>query len=188
MSDSQRSIDWVMQGLRQRDSAAAHCVVERFSAELLRRLSGRFSPELRRRADPDDVLQSAFGTFFRHAAAGEYAYVDSWQKLIGLLVCITLRKCADVHRHHTTQGRDAGAEVALDWGLLNREPTAEEEVQARDLLDAVTRDLSARDRVVIELRVLGHSPAEIARHEQVRCSERSVYRIIEIVQSRLERL
>ena len=49
-----------------------------------------FSWQTRQKVDPEDVVQSAFRSFFTRQAAGQFD-VASWDDLWGLLVVITVR-------------------------------------------------------------------------------------------------
>src|SRR5262245_10503455 len=69
-----------------------------------RRLAGIADQHLSRqvavRADAEDVVQSAFRTFFRRCARGEFHF-DGSSGLWRLLVKITLLKARAKGRHHT---------------------------------------------------------------------------------------
>jgi hypothetical protein len=67
---------------------------------------------LRRRVDPEDVVQSACRTFFRRASLGDFSLAskdDLWR----LLLTITLNKVRMQARFHTRNRRNAAREQAL---------------------------------------------------------------------------
>jgi DNA-directed RNA polymerase specialized sigma24 family protein len=59
-------------------------------------------------------------------------------------------------------------------GVPDREPTPEEVAELTELVTALTARLPPEDRPILELRLLGYSPAEIA--EKVGRSPATVFR------------
>src|SRR5437763_12649833 len=83
----------LMARLRSGEDAAAREVFERFAGRLVALSRGRFNRLLARKVDPEDVVQSAFKSFFVRHRAGKLE-VGGWDGLWNLLTLITLRKCA----------------------------------------------------------------------------------------------
>jgi RNA polymerase sigma-70 factor (ECF subfamily) len=77
--------------LRAGDDAAGHEVFRRFAHQLVALAHGRISTALRHKVDPEDVVQSAFKSFFRRFSEGDMEVVN-WNSLWGLLTLITVRK------------------------------------------------------------------------------------------------
>ena len=59
------SFDAFVRRLGAGDSGAAVAVVERFGQRLIGLAAGRLGPLLRPKAEPEDVVQAAFKSFFR---------------------------------------------------------------------------------------------------------------------------
>src|SRR5262249_39297414 len=79
--------------LRAGDDAAARQLFDRFAGQLVALARRRFAAGLRHKVDPEDVVQSAYKSFF-HRYGGEKFEVGGWNSLWGLLTVITVRKCA----------------------------------------------------------------------------------------------
>src|SRR5947208_2188580 len=117
---------------RDGDQAAAEELFRRYAERLLGLVRTRLSARLARHVDPEDVVQSAYRSFFSGARAGRYVLQrsgDLWR----LLVAITLHKLQQQVEHHTAEKRDfrqcpTGAESGLLGlqGRVARDPTPEE--------------------------------------------------------------
>jgi RNA polymerase sigma-70 factor (ECF subfamily) len=180
-----------MDRLRAGDDDAATELYQRFAARLIALSRVRLSARLRGKLDPEDVLQSVFKSFFLRCADGQFE-LQSWNGLWSLLVGITLNKCGHqvraLHRARRDVRREADTvphddDSARSWGALAREPSPEEEAALADEVETLLRRLSERDRDVVSLRLQGHSPRDIA--EQLGVLERTVFRVLERVRTRL---
>src|SRR5436189_1936996 len=111
--------------------ASGRALFERFSRRLIGLARGHLGGRLRYKVDPEDVVQSAFKSFFLRYGDGALA-AEGWDGLWGLLTTITLRKCSDRVRYYTTEGRDLSREKghaapAEPWrDAVDREPTPDE--------------------------------------------------------------
>ncbi len=119
------------------------------------------------REDGEDVVQSAFRTFFRRLARGEFD-IDNSTRLWRLLVRITLLKARAKARYHTAGPRDVRAEVARDSRVPGREPVArepgpDEAVAFVDLIEELLRGRPDVFREVLERRLQGQRKTVIAR-------------------------
>src|SRR5262249_56050511 len=83
---------------------------ERFAGRLIAMARGRFNRLLARKVDPEDVVQSAFKSFFVRHRAGKLDVGDC-DGLWNLLTLITLRKCADRAEYFLADRRDAAREA-----------------------------------------------------------------------------
>ncbi len=184
--DTLRLID----GLRSGDEAAAREVFTRFAGQLVgcvqRRLAGQFA----RRFDPEDVVQSACGSFFVGARADRYTLRDG-QDLWNLLLAITLNKLRNKIEFHSAAKRGVGHEdsLAADRGVVaaSRTPAPPEETALWDEVEILTRNLDDVKRQIVELRLQGWLLDEIA--EKINRSERMVRRVLDqIKQDMLVRL
>jgi len=189
------SFDELLARLRRGDSSAAAAVYNRFGQRLIGLARCRLDQRLRQKVDPEDVVQSAFKSFFPRHAAGQYDGYDlhDWDNLWGLLVLITLRKCSRKVDHFFGPKHDLRREVqpiapqdssASDWDLLAAGPTPAEEVQLADLVEQVMSGLEPRERQVVQLRLQGYSAAEIA--ELIGRSEFMVQYILKRIRKQLE--
>src|SRR5262245_19251821 len=84
---------------------AARALFERFTRRLIGLARSQFDARLRHKIDPEDIVQSAYKSFFLRYGEGALA-AEGWDGLWGLLTLITLRKCADRVRYHRAECRD----------------------------------------------------------------------------------
>jgi RNA polymerase sigma factor (sigma-70 family) len=176
---------------REGDQEAAGALFQRYAERLLALARRRLSPLLVRHVDPEDVVQSAYRSFFTGARAGRFALErsgDLWR----LLVAITLHKLQHQVERHTTAKRAVSREchpdernnpARLQEEILAREPTPAEAAALTDTLQQLLRGLQPLECRMVELRLQGYSLDEIAA--DVRRSERTVRRLLERVKERL---
>jgi RNA polymerase sigma factor (sigma-70 family) len=166
---------------RDGDEDAAEEIFRRYVERLTRLARSRLSPRLAGRTDPEDVVLSAWRSFFVGARAGRFSLGrsgDLWR----LLVSITMHKLYRQARRHTAERRCVAVEQSLErtaeeWLPADgREPTPDEAITLADELEAVLSRLDACGRRVLELRLQGESLATIAA--DTGCSERTVRRLL----------
>src|SRR5215471_17624785 len=121
MSDS--FLEWTAR-LRDRDSSAARELFQRFTRQLIAQAHKRFGSALKGKVDPEDVVQSAYKSFFRRYEEGKLELVG-WNSLWGLLTVITLRKGAARVRYYRAECRDAAREEAAPPGADDWAPCLE---------------------------------------------------------------
>jgi RNA polymerase sigma-70 factor (ECF subfamily) len=184
----------LMNRLRDHDQDAATAVFRRFADRLIALARARLDPRTRRKVDPEDVVQSAYRSFFTRYDAGRID-VATWDELWSLLTVITVRKCANQVAHFRAQCRDVAGEIAADaradaWDALgaaiDREPTASEAAMLVETVEQLLRGLDCDDRSIIELSLQGYSVTEISA--QLGFAERTVRRLRERVKRRLQRM
>lgn len=172
----------------------ARAVFERFTRRLVGLARGHLDVRLHHKIDPEDVVQSAYKSFFLRYGEGALA-AEGWDGLWGLLTTITLRKCADRVRYHRAERRDikreasapADADVVEPWrDAIGREPTPEEAAVLAETVERLLSGLDQYERPIVELSLQGYSTQEIS--EQLGRAERSVRRLRERVRKQLERL
>jgi RNA polymerase sigma-70 factor (ECF subfamily) len=179
--------------LHKQDDAAAQQLFERFARKLVALAHQHIGAGLRHKVDPEDVVQSAYKSFFVRYSAGNLDAV-SWNSLWGLLTVITLRKCADRAAYHRAECRDAAREVSMPEGYeaaswldpLGREPTPLEAAMLSETVDQLLAGLDQEERPVLELSLLGHTTREIS--EQIGRAERTVRLLRESVRHRLDQM
>src|SRR4051794_5357944 len=128
---------WVT-ALKGGDAAAAQPLWERYHRQLVTLARQKLLSARRRAADEEDVVQSAFHSFFRGVAAGRFPQLEDRDNLWRLLVVITARKALDqLPRDHrkrrgggTVQGESgiypgAGRDAAAIEQVVGDEPTPE---------------------------------------------------------------
>jgi RNA polymerase sigma-70 factor (ECF subfamily) len=183
-----------MDRLRAGDEAAAHEVFQRFVRKLIRLARCQFDAALRRKVDPEDVVQSAFKSFFLRYGVGKLEVRD-WDNLWGLLTVITLRKCLDQVEYHHAERRDVQREAAAQpgaagtepwWEAVAREPRPEEAVVLAETVELLLRGLDEEERPIVEMSLQGYTTQEIS--ERLGRPERSVRRLRAHVKKQLERL
>jgi RNA polymerase sigma-70 factor (ECF subfamily) len=165
MSDV-HSITDLLQRWRTGDQSAACDLYKRFAQDLCalveRRIGGRLHP----RIAPEDPVQSAFRTFFRRTADGQYQ-IDHSADLWNLLVTITLHKLGHMIDHAKAQIRDVDREVDLDGQLPNpeligREPSVEEAAALDEELEWLLARLKPPEPDIVRLRLQGDTVSQIA--------------------------
>jgi RNA polymerase sigma-70 factor, ECF subfamily len=180
--------------LQHGDDRAAQQVFDRYVSRLIALARSKIDAGLRQKVDPEDVVQSAFRSFFRRQDEGEFKLKD-WDSLWGLLSLITVRKCASKAEHQLAQRRGGGREMALplrdgDTGMIpvaiDREPTPEDAAILLETVEEALRDFDPEDREVIELSLQGYGAVEIS--QKLSRAERSVRRLRERIKKRLWRM
>jgi RNA polymerase sigma-70 factor (ECF subfamily) len=179
---------------RAGDQEAARELFDRYVHRLVELARGRLSKKLSQRVDPEDLVQSAYRSFFAGASADRFDIRrsgDLWQ----LLASITLNKLNDQVKYHlaakrTVAGeRSYGSEDSL-FGLsgeaLAREPSPLEAVALVDEVCELMRDLEPLQRQMLEMRLQGHGLTEIAE-KTGRCPQ-TVRRLLARLQRHLERV
>jgi RNA polymerase sigma-70 factor, ECF subfamily len=183
-----------MARLRSRDDAAAQELFERFARQLIILAQRHIGGGLRHKVDPEDVVQSAYKSFFVRYQTGKLDAVG-WNSLWGLLTLITVRKCAERAAYHRAGRRNAALEVSLAQGgddasawldPLGREPAPHEAAVLGETVDRLLEVLDEEDRPVLELSLQGYTTREIS--ERLGRAERTVRLLREGVRHRLERL
>ncbi len=176
--------------LRDGDSRAAKEVFDRYVLRLVALARTRISPKLARRVDPEDVVQSAYRSFFRRVANDEIVLQragDLWR----LLAAFTINKLRGQIEHHTAHRRDIGREMdaveaieARMFEIGSVEPTVEQVSALSDELADVMHRLPPRERAVLEGRLQGRTIEEIAA--ELKCSQRTVRRLLDRCRNVLE--
>jgi RNA polymerase sigma factor (sigma-70 family) len=174
------------------DERAAEHLFNRYVGRLTALAQSRLSSKLARRIDADDVVQSAYRSFFRHARAGAFELEESGD-LWKLLVVMTLNKLRGQVEHHQAGKRSMsveqsvtmrqGAVVQFQMEALASEPSPEEALAVVEEVAELMRGLSPVHCRMLELRLQGYRIEEIA--SEVNRSERGVRRLLDKVKERL---
>ncbi|HEX6961323.1 MAG TPA: sigma-70 family RNA polymerase sigma factor [Lacipirellula sp.] len=175
----------LLRRFRSGEQDAATTLYERYARKVQDVAKARTSPALAPRLDADDVVQSVFRTFFRRASEGQYEVPDG-AELWNLLHVISLNKIRSLASHHRAAKRNVAATTPLED---NRAIASEGEDGLRLLKMVIDEALEAMpddQRRMVQLRIEGHSVAEIALATQR--SKRSVERLLQDFRGRLSRL
>jgi RNA polymerase sigma-70 factor (ECF subfamily) len=184
----------IMARLQTGDPDAAARVFDRFARRLIELARARLDARLRRKVDPEDVLQSAFKSFFLRQAGRPYALTD-WDGLWGLLACITARKCGRQIAHFKAArrnvAREADRQPASDdsgygWEAVGDDPGPFEAAALAETVEELHRNLTDRESHILALSLQGYAVPEVSA--EVGCTERTVYRVLGHIRERLEAL
>jgi RNA polymerase sigma-70 factor (ECF subfamily) len=187
----------LMARLKSGEDDAAREVFARFARRLVGLARSHLDARLARKVDPEDVVQSAYKSFFVRQRGGELE-VGSWNGLWGLLTVITLRKCADKAAYFKAEKRDLTREEQTAGGddenrpapwqlVVDRDPKPEEAAVLAETVEALFPAAPDPDeRAVLELSLQGYGTPEIG--EKLGRAERSVRRMRERIRARLERM
>jgi RNA polymerase sigma-70 factor (ECF subfamily) len=192
MAPNESFVD-LMARLRAGEDAAAAEVFARFAGRLHGLARRHLDTVLRQKVDAEDVVQSAYKSFFVRYGEGRFQ-VEGWNNLWGLLTLITLRKCADRAAYFRAERRAVAREVAPPadpetggrWEGIDREPSPDEAAMLAETVAQLFRGLDADEAPVVELSLQGYTAQEIS--ERLGRAERSVRRLRERVRKRLERM
>jgi RNA polymerase sigma-70 factor (ECF subfamily) len=179
--------------LQARDDTAARELFDRFAGRLIALARRRCAAGLQHKVDPEDVVQSAYKSFFHRYGEDKFE-VHGWDSLWGLLTVITLRKCAQRAEYYRAECRDPAREVTAPPGEegaawldpLGREPTPLEVAELTETVEQLFAAMSEEDRPVLELSLQGYTTREIS--ERLGRAERTVRLLREGVRKRLERM
>jgi RNA polymerase sigma factor (sigma-70 family) len=168
-------------------SDAATAIFDRYVARLLALARTRIGPKLKRRVDAEDVVQSAYRSFFVHAKGDEYQLAEAGD-LWRLLASITLHK---VHKQVERQSaakrsidREEPATIAAE-NLETPEPSASEVVGIVEELQSVLATLTPHERQVLTARLQGDSLDQIGH--RIGKSNRTIRRFLVTAKQKIEK-
>jgi len=191
---SESSFDDLVGRLGRGDQDAATELFERYAGRLIALARSRLDTRLCQKIDPEDVLQSAFRSFFARHSDGKLE-LKNWESLWGLLVQITLRKCGrkvrifrgptrDIRRE---QGQRLGEDSsASELEFMAQDPSPSDAAVLSETVEKIMASLNERERQVLELRLQGYTVPEIST--QVGRTEYTVYGVLARIRKRLRGL
>lgn len=156
-------------------------VFRRYSIRLLHLANDRLGKDVRGKLSPEDVVQSAFKSFFRRLNDFRLER-DGADAIWGLLSIITIRKCKKWDAFYRCDKRAVQREKPDDSGLAGQvrhtstEPGPLDVLIVEELLEKLFREFEPRQQQMILLRMDGCSVDEIAFQCQSSC--RTVARTI----------
>ncbi|MBL8813016.1 MAG: protein kinase [Planctomycetaceae bacterium] len=172
---------------KQGNQQAASVLTDRYMQRLTALARSRLSHKLARRLDADDIVMSAFRSFFIAARHSRIQTPDD-DNLWPLLVIMTMRKLQRQVQRHKSERRDIENEVFFDdlgaWQeIVARDPSPEEAAQVSLDLESLMSRLSSFDRQILTLRLQGEDFLSIAT--RLNCSERTIRRAMNTIRSSL---
>lgn len=189
--NDESSVD-LLKRWKEGDEDAAAALFNRYVNQLCGLARNRLSDRMQRRVEPEDVVQSAYRSFFRHADEDRFTLCKSGD-LWKLLAAITVNKLRGQVEFHTAQKRGVYAEESLagtrsTMGLAPQvvasEPTPEAAAAVIEELKAVMADLAPLHRTILELALQNKEEPEIA--DAVQRSGRTVRRALAEIRGNLE--
>jgi DNA-directed RNA polymerase specialized sigma24 family protein len=174
--DASRSTAELIAAIRAGNSQAETAVFQKYVVRLIALARSRLSRKLASRVDPEDVVFSAWRSFFIGVRSGRFPQTgdaDLWP----LLVTITLRKLSRQVRSQTAERRDIGRERPLDSSSLadlNDQTAPEAAAILADEVESLSSRLGEFDRQVLVRTLNGADAASIAA--ELGCSDRTVRR------------
>lgn len=192
--DMQDSFAEVERKLRAGEQGAATEIFRRFVGRLVNLARTKLDARIRRKEDPEEVVQSVYRIFFNCHRVGKVD-LATWESLWSLLAVITVRKCVNRRQYYRAKRRNVANEVDVARGedgtpgpseAIDHEQTPLEELVFAETVEQMMRGLDADDRTIIELSLEGQTPSEIRK--QVGRSERTVVRLRDRIKKRLQRM
>jgi RNA polymerase sigma-70 factor (ECF subfamily) len=163
--------------------SAAGELFDRYCEKLMRLARRRIGQRMASRVDPEDVIQSAFRTFFVRVRNDEFTF-EGENDLFKLLVRLTVNKALRQIAYHRAAKRDPGKEAAqgnadhdILAGLVAHEPSPEVAVALVEEFERFLSQLPEFERKVLELKLQGNTTTEIA--ESLGSYDRKIRRVLE---------
>jgi RNA polymerase sigma-70 factor, ECF subfamily len=162
--------------VRAGDDDAATRLYLKYVRQLQAVARRQISATVARRVDAEDVVQSAFRSFFRRAGQGQFD-VPQGGELWKLLLTIALNKARNATAKDRAAKRGSGKDV-VDASQIDL--PASDEFARKNLelvIEELTTGMEPSQRQIIELRIAGLEVDDIAR--QTGRARRSVERVLQ---------
>lgn len=175
---------------KEGDQLAAQLLFERYAAQLARLAASKMEQRLARRVTGEDVVQSAFNSFFQRTADHRIEIANA-KELWNLLVTITIAKTRSKAREHLAQKRSVDLEISSPdsrWlpQELAQEPSPSEAAILVEQIELVTRDLPEKHQEILSLRMAGYKRSEIAKMTGL--TRQTIYRVLGLIEQRFAEL
>lgn len=193
MADDPQSFDRIVSGLLEGDPEVFRMFWEQYGHRLRLIAAQQLPRHMAHRADADDVVQSVCRSFFRRVRQGAYRFSEA-EDLWRLLCAITVTKARQQVRFHLRMKRGVQHERAFtddNESRAARHPAAVDQPVIEKLafieeLKMALETLDEEERLVVHLKLEERTEQEIA--DRLKCSTRTVRRILKRARSRLRRL
>lgn len=173
--------------VRTGDSDAQFELFDHYAVRLLGLVRKRISPQLARRIEAEDVVQSAYRSFFSGVQDDRFILENSGD-LWRLLAAITIHKLnrqiernkaakRSVDREHSVNVQLGNSACSFSIDAVATDPTPEDEVALSEEIIQLMSEFDDKQQKMFELRLAGFTINEIA--EQIPCSERTVRRFFD---------
>ena len=191
---SQGSVTRWVQALKGGDAAAAQPLWERYYRRLVTLARAKLRSTRRREADEEDVVQSAFHSFFQGVSRDRFPQLNDRDNLWRLLVVITVRKALDQlarQRAKRRGGGTVGGESRISSRELDSDQSAIEQVVGAEPTPEFAAQVADEYRRLLDLlgdatlcqvavwKMEGDTNEEIAL--RLGCSRRTVARKLETI-------
>ena len=155
------SIPRCLSGIRRNESEAIEIVWNRYRQALVRVADRTLNSSPRKGADEEDAAVTAFNTFVRRAADGQFYRLNNRHDLWSLLTAITVRKALKLRR------KEERAPLEIDPGelacALDTLPQQEMVTMFEDQLSFLFEQLGDPQlREIVLLKLEGYTNQEIA--------------------------
>jgi RNA polymerase sigma-70 factor, ECF subfamily len=171
---------------RRGSQEAARQIFHRYARRVRALARAKCASRLAKHVDPEDIVQSVFGTFFRGASCGRYD-IPEGEDLWKLFLVLALNKVRAEGVFYLAAKRDARLTFALDHlpASVRLKGQTREPAQgfSKLVIEEALARLPSQHRSIVALRTEGHGVAEIA--QQLGRSKRSVERILQESRSKL---
>ncbi|MFO0429048.1 MAG: protein kinase domain-containing protein [Planctomyces sp.] len=166
---------------------AAQVLVDRYMLRLTALAQSRLSRMLARRLDADDIVLSAWRSFFVAVNRSRLQVPDD-DNLWPLLATFTLRKLQRQAQRQLADRRDMARDASISdddgWReLVSREPTPDDAAHLTYDIEALLARLEPTDREILMQRLQGEELEVIA--SRMKCSERTVRRAMQRIRMQL---
>jgi RNA polymerase sigma-70 factor (ECF subfamily) len=165
---------------REGSQEAAEQLYLRYARRLRGLARVKCASGLGKHVDPEDIVQSVFGTFFRGVSCGRYDIAEG-EDLWKLFLVIAMNKIRAEGLFHQAAKRDARLTFALS--CLPSSVRVQEQKRGPALgfsnlvVEEALERLPPQHRFIVEMRTEGHKVAEIA--QQLGRSKRAIERILQ---------
>ncbi|QDV40586.1 Serine/threonine-protein kinase PknA [Stieleria neptunia] len=165
---------WLLRRWKNGDEKAAEVLFDRYAFRLVALVASRLNRRYRSQIDPDEVMQSAMGSFFdaaRHSRIQVSHSVSLWR----LLATFARRKLArSIERHSASKRGGDQTRIPLDQAAFLTEVVAADDSDADEFANDLKAELPADQFSVVEGLLAGQTQREIA--ESLGIDERTVRR------------
>ena len=173
-------------GLNAGSASAVAKLNQQYRAKLCALVEREMGHRLRRREDPEDVVQSVLWTVARRAAKGQL-HIDCGGQLWRLLEKVARRKLLKhIERAGALKRTPRREEELASEKHVSSVPTQEEAAIAVDLMEKTLEGLDEVHAEVFRLRLQGHSERDIAT--RLDCTRQRVTTVLERLEKRLAKL
>lgn len=178
-----RPDSWLLRQWKNGDEKAAEIIFDRYAFRIVALVASRLNRRYRSQIDPDEVMQSAMGSFF-DAARRSRIQVSNSVSVWRLLATFARRKLArSIERHSASKRGGDRTRIPLDQAAGQAAIMPADDSNADEFLQYLKADLSADQFSVVEGLLAGQTQREIAKSLSV--DERTVRRRISQVRKLL---